>query len=222
MTSRAIPDPASIRLGLRENAAQFSLLVLVNGLVGAMVGMERSILPLIAERDFNLVARTSMLSFIVVFGLTKAVTNYAAGRLADLFGRRRVLIAGWLVAIPIPFLLIWAPTWTWVLVANAFLGVSQDRHPRCGLSCDVGRGSTRDGRAVRSDRPQMADCVRHVDPGDWLGGDQFVLSIRRLRIGRSAARYRYGDGVSDITSGYRGYRVAFVAQLCSWCVPTVA
>jgi MFS family permease len=90
-----------------------------------MVGTERSILPLIAERDFNLIARASMLSFIVVFGLTKAVTNYAAGRLADVFGRKRVLIAGWLVATPVPFLLMWAPSWVWILVANAFLGVSQ-------------------------------------------------------------------------------------------------
>jgi MFS family permease len=125
MTSPAIPYPTAIRLGLRENVAQFSLLVLVNAFVGAMVGMERSILPLIAERDFNLIARTSILSFIVVFGLTKAVTNYAAGRLAEVFGRKRVLIAGWLVATPVPFLLMSAPSWTWILVANAFLGVSQ-------------------------------------------------------------------------------------------------
>src|SRR5688572_13610577 len=125
MASRAIPYPTAIQLGLRENVAQFSLLVLVNAFVGAMVGMERSILPLIAERDFNLIARASMLSFIVVFGLTKAVTNYAAGRLADVFGRKRVLIAGWLVAAPVPFLLMWAPSWAWILVANGFLGVSQ-------------------------------------------------------------------------------------------------
>jgi MFS family permease len=125
MTSPAIPYPTTVRLGLRENLAQFSLLVLVNACVGAMVGMERSILPLIAERDFNLIARASMLSFIVVFGLTKAVTNYAAGRLADAFGRKHVLIAGWLVAAPVPFLLMWAPSWAWILVANAFLGVSQ-------------------------------------------------------------------------------------------------
>jgi MFS family permease len=125
MTNPAIPYPTAIRLGLRENVAQFSLLVLVNACVGAMVGMERSILPLIAERDFNLIARASMLSFIVVFGLTKAVTNYAAGRLADVFGRKRVLVAGWLVATPVPFLLMWAPSWTWILIANGFLGVSQ-------------------------------------------------------------------------------------------------
>jgi len=115
----------SIRLGLRENLAQFSLLVVVNAFVGAMVGIERSILPLLADREFHLAARSAMLSFIVVFGVTKALTNYAAGRLSDRIGRKQVLVAGWIVAIPVPFLLMWAPTWTWILVANAFLGVSQ-------------------------------------------------------------------------------------------------
>jgi MFS family permease len=114
-----------VRLGLRENLAQFSLLVVVNAFVGAMVGLERSILPPIAEQDFHLAARTAVLSFIVVFGLTKALTNYLAGRLSDRLGRKHVLVAGWLVATPVPFLLMWAPTWSWVLVANALLGASQ-------------------------------------------------------------------------------------------------
>jgi MFS family permease len=114
-----------IRLGLRENLGQFSLLVLVNAFVGAMVGMERSILPPIAQEDFHLEARAAVLSFIVVFGLTKAVTNYVAGRLSDRFGRKHVLVGGWLVAAPVPFLLMWAPSWSWVLVANALLGMSQ-------------------------------------------------------------------------------------------------
>jgi MFS family permease len=113
------------RLGLRENLPQFSLLVVVNAFVGAMVGMERTLLPPIAEREFHLAAKTAILSFIVVFGITKAFTNYLAGRLSDRFGRKHVLVAGWLVATPVPFLLMWAPSWTWVLVANAFLGVSQ-------------------------------------------------------------------------------------------------
>jgi MFS family permease len=116
---------SAIRLGLRENLAQFSLLVLVNAFVGAMVGMERSILPAIAEEEFHLAARTAILSFIVVFGVTKALTNYFAGRFSDHFGRKAVLIAGWLVAAPVPFLLMWAPTWAWILAANALLGVSQ-------------------------------------------------------------------------------------------------
>jgi MFS family permease len=115
----------AIRLGMRQNAWQFSLLVVVNAFVGAMIGIERSILPPLAEQEFHLVARTAVLSFIVVFGLTKALTNYLAGRLSDRFGRKHVLVAGWLAAVPVPFLLMWAPSWTWVLVANALLGVSQ-------------------------------------------------------------------------------------------------
>ncbi len=112
-------------LGLRANAAQFTVLVVVNAFVGAMVGLERAILPALAESEFHLVARSAILSFIVVFGITKAVTNYAAGRLSDRVGRKGVLVAGWLVAVPVPFLLMWAPTWSWVLVANGLLGISQ-------------------------------------------------------------------------------------------------
>ena len=125
MTIHTVAYTGPVRLGLRENAAQFGLLVFVNACVGAMAGMERSILPLIAEREFHLVAKSAMLSFIVVFGLAKALTNYAAGRFADRFGRKHILVAGWLIATPVPFLLMWAPTWTWILVANALLGVSQ-------------------------------------------------------------------------------------------------
>ncbi|MBA5604281.1 MFS transporter [Duganella sp. FT3S] len=116
---------ASIRLGLRENAGQFALLVFINSFVGAMVGLERSILPAIAEREFNIAAKTAVLSFIVVFGISKALTNYIAGRLSDRNGRKHVLVSGWLVAIPVPFMLMWAPSWDWVVVANVLLGVSQ-------------------------------------------------------------------------------------------------
>jgi len=116
---------SEVRLGLRENLGQFSLLVLVNAFVGAMVGMERTILPPMAEREFHLAARSAVLSFIVVFGVTKALTNYLAGRLSDRFGRKHVLVGGWAVAAPVPFLLMWAPGWAWVLFANALLGVSQ-------------------------------------------------------------------------------------------------
>lgn len=114
-----------LRLGLRENLAQFTLLVVVNAFVGAMIGMERSILPAIAEQEFQLVARAAVLSFIVVFGVTKALTNYLAGRWSDRFGRKQILVGGWLVAVPVPFLLMWAPTWNWILFANVLLGVSQ-------------------------------------------------------------------------------------------------
>ena len=113
------------RLGLRANLAQFSLLVVVNACVGAMVGLERSILPAMAEAEFELAARSAILSFIVVFGITKAITNYFAGRWSDRFGRKPVLVLGWLAAVPVPFLLMWAPSWDWVLFTNALLGVSQ-------------------------------------------------------------------------------------------------
>jgi MFS family permease len=99
--------------------------VVVNAFVGAMAGLERSILPAIAEQEFDLAARTAVLSFIVVFGVAKAFTNYGAGRLSDRWGRKHVLVAGWLAAVPVPFLLMWAPTWNWILFANLLLGVSQ-------------------------------------------------------------------------------------------------
>jgi MFS family permease len=120
-----VPSESPLALGLRANLGQFSLLVLVNAFVGAMVGLERSILPAIAETEFHLAARTAILSFIVVFGVVKALTNYVAGRLSDRVGRKAVLVAGWLVAVPVPFMLMWAPSWNWVLAANVLLGASQ-------------------------------------------------------------------------------------------------
>lgn len=118
-------DGRPIQLGLGYNAAQFTLLVVVNALVGGMLGQERTVLPLLGEREFGLRAYTAGLSFILVFGLAKAATNYFAGTLSDRFGRKPVLVAGWLVAVPVPLLLIWAPSWSWVLAANVLLGVSQ-------------------------------------------------------------------------------------------------
>lgn len=113
------------QLGLHANLPQFLLLVLVNAFVGGMVGIERSILPELAQQEFGLAERTAILSFIAVFGVTKAAANYFAGRLGDRWGRKPVLVAGWLIAVPVPFLLMWAPTWGWIIVANVFLGVSQ-------------------------------------------------------------------------------------------------
>lgn len=115
----------TIRLGLRENAAQFSLLVGVNALVGGMIGQERTVLPLLAEREFHLTAFTASLTFIAAFGIVKAATNFFAGTLSDRHGRKPVLVAGWIVGLPVPLLLIWAPTWGWVIAANVLLGVNQ-------------------------------------------------------------------------------------------------
>jgi MFS family permease len=116
---------ARIRLGLRENLAQFSLLVAVNALVGGMIGQERTVLPLLAEAEFGLTAFTATLTFIVAFGIVKAATNFLAGTLSDRYGRKPVLVTGWLIGLPVPLLLIWAPTWGWVVFANVLLGVNQ-------------------------------------------------------------------------------------------------
>lgn len=115
----------TIQLGLKENWQQFTLLVFVNAFVGGMVGLERSILPQIAEFEFGIAAKTAILSFIVVFGIVKAITNYYAGALANKLGRRNLLIIGWLFAIPIPFILMYANSWNWIIAANVLLGINQ-------------------------------------------------------------------------------------------------
>jgi MFS family permease len=114
-----------VRLGLRENLPQFVLLVAINALVGGMVGQERTVMPLLAKDVFGLTAFTSALTFIAAFGVVKAVTNFFAGTLSDRVGRKPVLVAGWLIGLPVPLLLMWAPSWTWVIVANVLLGVNQ-------------------------------------------------------------------------------------------------
>jgi MFS family permease len=120
------PAPETVpALGLRQNLAQFSLLVLVTAFVGGMVGLERAILPLIAEREFGLVSKSVILSFIVGFGFVKAFTNLAAGRFSDRIGRKGLLVAGWIVGLPVPFMLMWAPSWGWITVANLLLGINQ-------------------------------------------------------------------------------------------------
>lgn len=113
------------RLGLRANLFQFTLLVAVNALVGGMVGQEQTVLPLLAESTFGLTGYTVLFTYVLAFGLTKSGTNYLAGTWSDRFGRKPVLIVGWLLAIPVPLLLIWAPNWGWVVAANVLLGASQ-------------------------------------------------------------------------------------------------
>lgn len=114
-----------VKLGLKENWQQFTLLVIINAFVGGMVGLERSVLPRIAELEFDMVVKTAILSFIIVFGLVKAVTNYYTGALANKFGRKKLLIAGWIMGIPVPFILMFATSWNWVIVANVLLGINQ-------------------------------------------------------------------------------------------------
>ena len=124
-SSQLCADMKQVQLGLKENWKQFTLLVIINGFVGGMVGLERSILPQIAEKEFAIAAKTAILSFIIVFGIVKAITNYYTGTLANKFGRKKLLVAGWIIAVPIPFILMFAPNWSWIIAANVLLGISQ-------------------------------------------------------------------------------------------------
>ena len=114
-----------VELGLKENWKQFTLLVIINAFVGGMIGMERTILPGFAELEFGIASKTAILSFITAFGITKAIANYYTGRLANKYGRKKLLLVGWLFALPVPFILIYAPDWNWVIFANMLLGISQ-------------------------------------------------------------------------------------------------
>jgi MFS family permease len=126
--TEAVTDPQaapSVRLGLKENWPQFALLVLINAFVGGMVGIERTVVPLIGSEEFKISSTTLVVSFIVSFGVVKACANLVSGQLADAWGRKRVLILGWLVGLPVPFMIMWAPSWGWVIAANALLGINQ-------------------------------------------------------------------------------------------------
>jgi MFS family permease len=122
----SVPQAApSVRLGLKENWPQFALLLLINAFVGGMVGIERTVVPLIGAEEFRIGSTTLVVSFIVSFGVVKALANLVSGQLADRWGRKRVLVLGWLVGLPVPFMIIWAPSWEWVIAANALLGINQ-------------------------------------------------------------------------------------------------
>ncbi|MGH9164450.1 MAG: MFS transporter [Acidimicrobiales bacterium] len=166
-------------MGLRENLAQFSLLVAVNALVGGMVGQERTVLPLLAKQTFAVGAFTASATFIVVFGATKALTNLATGALLDRVGRKPVLVAGWLVGVPVPLLLIWAPTWGWIITANVLLGVNQ--------------GMTWSTTVV-----MKIDLVGPARRGTALGFNEAAgygaVSLSALATGAIAARYGLRPG----------------------------
>ena len=167
-------SPPALRLGLRENLAQFSLLVAVNALVGGMVGQERTVLPLLAKEIFALTAFTASATFIVAFGATKALTNLATGALIDRIGRKPVLVAGWIIGLPVPLMLMWAPTWGWVIAANVLLGINQ--------------GMTWSTTVV-----MKMDLVGPARRGTALGFNEAAgygaVSVTALATGAIAARY---------------------------------
>ncbi len=115
----------AVRLGLKENWQQFSLLVLINAFVGGMVGLERTVVPLIGSEEFKIASTTIVMSFIVSFGVIKALANLVSGHFADNYGRKHMLVLGWLVGLPVPFMIAWAPSWEWIIAANALLGINQ-------------------------------------------------------------------------------------------------
>src|SRR5438552_7937955 len=128
LNEKRLPPQAAqsvVQLGLRANWRQFTLLVIVNAFVGGMVGLERSIVPLLGQQVFGLASTAAVLSFIISFGIVKALANLFAGRLSDRIGRKGVLVAGWLVGLPVPLLIIFAPSWSWVVFANVLLGINQ-------------------------------------------------------------------------------------------------
>lgn len=166
---------STVRLGLRENLRQFILLVIVNAFVGGMVGLERSILPEIAVQEFGLAAKSAILSFIVVFGITKAITNYYTGVLANRLGRKKLLVLGWLFAIPIPFILIYAEHWNAVVLANILLGINQ-------------------GLAWSSTVVMKIDLVGEKDRGFAMGLNEFAgyLSVAVLAFATGWVAGKYG------------------------------
>ena len=165
----------SLRLGLRENLGQFTLLVIVNAFVGGMVGMERSIFPRFADAEFGVDSHTAVLSFILAFGIAKAITNYYTGRLANRLGRRNLLVLGWVLALPVPFLLIHAPHWNWVIAANLLLGVSQ-------------------GLAWSSTVVMKIDLVGEKDRGLAMGLNEFAgyLAVGIVAYATGAVADRWG------------------------------
>ena len=127
MQNRQLAEQAAVqvRLGLGANWQQFCLLVLINAFVGGMVGLERTIVPLLGPQEFHIASATVVASFVISFGVVKALTNLISGQLADAWGRKRVLVLGWLIGLPVPFMIIWAPSWNWIIAANVLLGMNQ-------------------------------------------------------------------------------------------------
>lgn len=189
-------EPNKVRLGLKENWKQFTLLVVVNAFVGGMIGLERTIIPQIAEADFGMAAKTAILSFIVVFGITKAITNYYTGTLANRFGRKKLLVTGWLFALPVPILLIYAPNWNWIIAANILLGINQ--------------GLTWSSAVV-----MKIDLVGEKDRGFAMGLNEFAgyiaVAIVAFFTGWIASKYGFRP-----YPFYIGIGLSIIGLLLSW------
>ena len=185
-----------VRLGLKENLPQFILLVIVNAFVGGMIGLERTIIPQIAQVDFGLAVKSAILSFIVIFGITKAITNYYAGALANRFGRKNLLVTGWFFALPVPILLIYAPSWSWIIAANVLLGISQ-------------------GLTWSSTVVMKIDLVGEKDRGFAMGLNEFAGYIALAAIAFLTGLIAYNFGLRPYPF-YVGIGMAVIGLLLSW------
>ena len=186
----------TIKLGLKENWKQFTLLVIVNAFVGGMIGLERTIIPEIAEADFELSAKTAILSFIVVFGVTKAITNYYTGLLANKYGRHRLLILGWLFALPVPIILMEADSWGWIILANVSLGINQ-------------------GLAWSSTVVMKIDLVGEKDRGFAMGLNEFAGYIALAAIAFATGWIAHEYGLRPYPF-YLGIGLAVTGLVLSW------
>lgn len=185
-----------VKLGLKENLNQFILLIIVNSFVGGMVGLERSILPQIAEAEFHIAAKTAVLSFIIVFGIVKAITNYYTGALANKFGRKNLLTIGWLFAIPVPFILMMAPNWNWIIAANVLLGINQ-------------------GLTWSSTVVMKIDLVGEKDRGFAMGLNEFAgyLAVAVVAFATGMVASEFGLRPYPF---YIGIALSFAGLLTSW------
>lgn len=230
-----------VRLGLRANLAQFMLLVAVNALVGGMVGQERTVLPLLAEQQFGLTKFTGALTFIAAFGLVKAATNFAAGTLSDRYGRKPVLVAGWLVGLPVPLLLIWAPSWGWVVFANVLLGVNQGLTwsttvimkidlvgpQRRGLAMGLNEAAGYGAVAVTALATGWIAQSHGLRPGPFLLGLAYAalglgLSVVAVRETHGHAHLEAVDHPGGAPSHRDGMSTAQVVRLTSFRDPTLS
>jgi MFS family permease len=232
---------SAVRLGLRANLAQFSLLVAVNALVGGLLGQERTVLPLLAEHEFHLTAYTAALTYILAFGATKAVTNFFAGTLSDRYGRKPVLVAGWLVGIPVPLMIIWAPSWGWIVAANVLLGVNQGLAwsttvimkidlvgpSRRGLAMGLNEAAGYLALAGTALVTGWLAAIYGLRPAPFLLG----LAYAALGLGLSAVFVRETRGHArleaathqPVNGGHHGdLRTGQVAALVSWREPALA
>lgn len=227
-------DSARAVLGLRQNLAQFMLLVTVNALVGGTLGQERTVLPLLASQEFNLDLYTSALTYILAFGLSKAAMNYFAGTLADRYGRKPVLIAGWLVAIPVPLMLIFGPSWGWIVAANIFLGISQGLTwstavimkmdltgpKQRGLAMGLNEAAGYLGVAVTALATGYIASAYGLRPGPFLFGAAYIalglgLSVLTVRETHHHAATEASQHISTHSRAHAGLTTAQVFTLTS-------